>query len=844
MDFNFIELEQILDFTYPVYAHSADEKSGKDEILQEHTKLCQKYYTDMYQKRKMGMFHETFADIFFAKEEILGRKLYHEMKDNIITFHDTGKINPEFQRKLIGKKVSKRKVIDGVIGSEHSMLSAVIYLNYYMTKIMAQGVEKQVQKTLKGICLINAYIISRHHSNLGKMEEFVIQFAKRGYGNLIMESLKVSNEFIPLPIFEKHENCEIFWRNFRKSLTREKGIGIFNYTRFLYSVLVSSDYYAVSEYKSGMCINEYGQFQDRKSFVEAYNNSQLPKFARQHAIKKAEKLFDLSKVNEINILRNEIFLEAEESMNKNLDSDIYFFESPTGSGKSNAAMNLSFQLLEQGYEKICYVYPFNTLVEQNLISLKEVFGENSEEFKKIAVINSNTPIKRNSREEEMEESYRKALLDRQFLNYPFILTTHVSFFQILFGTEKEAVFGFSQFQNSVLVLDEIQSYKNTIWSEIIIFLKEMAKLLHMKVIIMSATLPNLSYLAGDSLEAVQLLERKKEYFKNRLFKERVRICYDLLEEEISLEILKEHILQRSNQNTKIVIEFIKKKRAYEFINLLEEEKERVKVPLCFITGDDNRADRMKKLQNVKNREGIILVATQVIEAGVDIDMDIGYKDISKLDSEEQFLGRINRSCKRKGVAYFFDLDDAKAIYRDGDYRMNTQLTLVEKEMQIILENKEFDRYYSEIIRYLYQNRNCSMNNQQNLEEFFESKVNELCFPEIAKRMELIKENEWDMPVYISRVIEIEGECLDGAELWYRYRILLENQNMDYSEKQVKLSEVKSKMNNFIYQIKKNSALPRNEQIGEMLYLEDGEKYFTEGRLNREMLENDGYFFLE
>lgn len=49
---------------------------------------------------------------------------------------------------------------------------------------------------------------------------------------------------------------------------------------------------------------------------------------------------------------------------------------------------------------------------------------------------------------------------------------------------------------------------------------------------------------------------------------------------------------------------------------------------------------------------MILIATQVIEAGVDIDMDIGYKDTSRLDSEEQFMGRINRSAKRRGIVYF------------------------------------------------------------------------------------------------------------------------------------------------------------------------------------------------
>ncbi len=53
-------------------------------------------------------------------------------------------------------------------------------------------------------------------------------------------------------------------------------------------------------------------------------------------------------------------------------------------------------------------------------------------------------------------------------------------------------------------------------------------------------------------------------------------------------------------------------------------------------------------------DDVIVVATQVIEAGVDIDMDIGFKDISTLDSEEQFLGRINRSCSRTDCwAYFF-----------------------------------------------------------------------------------------------------------------------------------------------------------------------------------------------
>ena len=62
------------------------------------------------------------------------------------------------------------------------------------------------------------------------------------------------------------------------------------------------------------------------------------------------------------------------------------------------------------------------------------------------------------------------------------------------------------------------------------------------------------------------------------------------------------------------------------------------------------------------------MATQVIEAGVDIDMDLGLKDISLIESEEQFMGRINRNSIKQGKVYFFNYDDTKEIYR-GDLRV-------------------------------------------------------------------------------------------------------------------------------------------------------------------------------
>lgn len=200
----------------------------------------------------------------------------------------------------------------------------------------------------------------------------------------------------------------------------------------------------------------------------------------------------------------------------------------------------------ENLNKIIYVYPFNTLVEQNVENLAMSF-KGTNVMDKVAVINSVTPIKV---DEEMSilysenEKYQQALLDRQFLTYPILLTTHVSLFDTMFGNNRESSFGFCQLANSVIVLDEIQNYRINIWNEIIIFLKQYAKILNLKIIIMSATLPNLEILALNDDKSIQLISNKEKYYKDKLFKNRVKLDYHLLnvndvEEKLFKEICKQ-----------------------------------------------------------------------------------------------------------------------------------------------------------------------------------------------------------------------------------------------------------------------------------------------------------------
>ena len=545
----------------------------------------------------------------------------------------------------------------------------------------------------------------------------------------------------------------------------------------------------------------------------------------------------LQQVSEINILRTELFSEAEENLKRNKDQSVFYLEAPTGSGKSNTAMNLSFTLMQENSDlrKLFYIYPFNTLVEQNMSILEKTFGNKKKIMSQIAVVNSLVPFKDKKEVEEDRENskkYQEILLDRQFLNYPFILSTHVMLFRTMFGNAKEDVFGFQQLCHSVIVLDEIQSYKINLWSEMIAFLKEFAELLDIKVIIMSATLPNLEVLTDHKENAVRLLSDCLKYFHHKMFRERVVPKYDLLEEDITLESLAEHVLE--NKNKKVLIEFIKKASAEDFYRILGERVESV----FLMTGDSSIQERKDLIEKIKGLSSVILVATQVIEAGVDIDMDIGFKDISRLDSEEQFMGRINRSGKKDGVVYFFNLDEAKSIYKE-DVRGDERFTLMVPEIRTFLETKNFSAFYeSDILPVL--KKKGEMIDKNNLKEFFSQKVGILNMPEVAEKMKLIDDNTQGIFICFGRKL---GD-VDSRMLWWEYKELLENTQMNYAEKKVRLHDLRSEMNAFIYQFKNSALVEANEHIGDLYFIENGEEYFDEnGVLKRELFSDDTDLFL-
>jgi len=229
-------------------------------------------------------------------------------------------------------------------------------------------------------------------------------------------------------------------------------------------------------------------------------------------------------------------------------------------------------------------------------------------------------------------------------------------------------------------------------------------------------------------------------------------------------------------------------------------------------------------------------------------MDVGFKDISTLDGEEQFMGRINRSCKKSGSkVYFFDMDDVAKIYRD-DNRLGFDVK--QEKYKEILKNKEFGAYYKEVLEVI-QTKDLRYNNGllTNYDNFAEL-LKKLNYKEISKTMTLINSQNFTLyfpfQIDISKYngvkefenieeIYLNDGSFDGQKVWDEFKKL--NDIKSFTQREFEKSKINSLMQFFTFNIFKNYEGQR-PYIGEEMYgyyfVENYEDFITkEGKFDRE-----------
>lgn len=778
-----------LNHTY--YAHK--KASRERELLASHLNLTYKYYSEMEKDKNFDCLVKKIIKDTFNIENELVNEIY-ELFKQAIYYHDIGKINPLFQKNKMDNDINvKMENMDDT----HASLSARIYIDSIIDKVNNETDKDQIKK----IIILYAgyyfgYIISRHHTKLETLSK-------------LLESIE--NKMIPeIPnpqkyIYEQQLNQEKMEKIFE--VIKIEPISMYILCKLLYSCIITADFYATYDYMSNTKIDFL--VKRKNNLFEKYEGSELFNIIRNYEKKTIE-------LNGINKLRSDIFLETEKNLKLNLEKNIFYLEAPTGAGKTNMAINLAriIYKADESISSIHYIFPFNNIIEQTDQTFQQYFNK----YDDYVVINS---ISSMTKDEHENLDYDAIYTKNIFNQYPIVITSHINLFNTLFGTGKEKNYSLYNYINSIVILDEIQAYSNNIWREMMEMMDKYAKLLNIKFIIMSATLPRLDNLLDDkSSKFCSLVENTDKYYKDDLFRKRVKINYELLNENMDIDKLVEEILK--NIGKKILVECIKKDTAenlFEKIKVLNQNT-------YIMTGDDNKYSRKKIIEKTKNEKDIILVATQTIEAGVDIDMDIGYKDISFLDSEEQFIGRINRSSKKKNcIVYFFNLDDARLIYRK-DKRLEYNLNKLEARNW--LETKDFMSFYEKILIRIKEETEKHTN--KNIANFLKE-CEFINFKKIEEDLQLITTNTTD--IFLNYKICIDNQNIQGEDIFKKYVEIYTNKEFSYSEKKVKLSQIAEYLNLFTYSINTNKLnLIEGEEICGMFYVQDGEKYMENGRFNR------------
>ena len=122
--------------------------------------------------------------------------------------------------------------------------------------------------------------------------------------------------------------------------------------------------------------------------------------------------------------------------------------------------------------------------------------------------------------------------------------------------------------------------------------------------------------------------------------------------------------------------------------------------------DDHKRKNIENIKDAiaknKNRYGdpILLISTQSIEAGVDLDFDVGFREIAPISSIIQTAGRINRNFTALGELYVFNdiCDYSDLIYGDLKRISDNILVKILKQRDIF-ESEILDisnRYFSSI----------------------------------------------------------------------------------------------------------------------------------------------------
>jgi CRISPR-associated endonuclease/helicase Cas3 len=425
--------------------------------------------------------------------------------------------------------------------------------------------------------------------------------------------------------------------------------------RFLFSCLIDADRISTADFECG----EKAVFRQKKDYV-----------SWDELIRKLDRrLSQFKQTTPIEQIRHGI---SEQCLKKAKDKKgIFTLTVPTGGGKTLASLRFALHhAKEHGLDRIIYVLPYLSILDQNAKVAKDIFeGEAPENEKGRIVLEYHSNFMQESKD---EESIARQEVLAQNLDAPIIFTTSVHLLNALLGGKTSDSRHFHQLANSLMIFDEIQTLPVKcahLFCNAINFLVEIGG---SSVMLCTATQPALGGIDADRGNLNLSAENELIADVGALFDDLKRVeVIDLRrptgwEAEEIAEVACSNAVQHGSCLTIVNT----KSTARRIYQALQKMPEASGCQLFHLSTNMCPKHRMEILESMREaldlqRDGkshtpIICISTQLIEAGVDIDFAVVIRSAAGLDSIAQAAGRCNRNgLLEKGYVYIINPKDEK-----------------------------------------------------------------------------------------------------------------------------------------------------------------------------------------
>ena len=665
--------------------------------------------------------------------------------------HDAGKAQPAFQRYIQGKSDQK---------APHSAAGALL-----ATCMLYELSEELQLKKLPRTSQLLAYAISGHHRGLYDYAELRNKLEEIDCKDRCKKTAKVLSALrteVQTWVSEYAESTETFLKELAMQVgATEQAQALI---RLLFSSLVDADFLDTEAFMD----------EERKERRQEATCGYAPlKTLRDRLTKHMEGFSTEGKINEA----RRHFLNRCREHGRTCPKGYYSLFLPTGGGKTLSSMAWALETaMNHKAQRIIYVIPYTSIITQTAGIFREIFGEEN-------VLEHHSDISFSGDEANQEaERYERTRLLAENWDAPIIVTTNVQFFESLFSHKTSRSRKVHSIANSVVVFDEVQMFPTEFLHPMLRLLEDLRWIYGTQLLFCSATLPPFDKDHSSSFKRVNDFHQLSDAIQPivpedpELFKVFDRVIYHLEEKKYTTEELAEELAQHDSA---LCIVNSRRDASQLYHALLETRKEIQ--DLIHLSRNMCSAHLKERIAEIRHRlkAGIptIVISTQLIEAGVDIDLPIVYRAMSGLDSIVQAGGRCNREGKRTtpGEVYVFSLSDGGKAFGAIAQGQNATRFLIDNDkehtrssMPLELIEAYYRRYYSSIRSF------DTKAIAESLYDVEEAKRWRFDFEQASQNFQLIDNVDRDLFVPYDRGKElIEG--LEKHTLYFNHRTMRELQ---------------------------------------------------------------------